>query len=544
VLDATAEFSRERDGTFVTFTIREGQSFRVGQVTMVSEIPEIDPAEFEAVLRLRPGVTYSPTIVENNIIRLENLAVRKGLTFVQFEPRITRNDRDLTLDVEFAIVRGERLFVERIDIEGNTTTLDQVVRRQFRTVEGDPFNPREIRQAAERIRALGYFTQANVEAEQGSAPDQVIVNVDVEEQPTGSVSIGASFGVGSGVGLTFGFTEQNFLGRGQTLGVNIGATQDATNSYITFVEPGFLDRDLRLRLNAYYTVTNDEYADYDTRNIGFSPSLEFPTGENTRFELRYSISEDLLKNLDTGTPDDPATPENEYSSGSSVILRDEEARGALISSSVGYSWSYDSRRTGIDPNAGYLFRLSQDIGGLGGDTKFLRTTALALAERRVMKEELTLRATVEGGIINSFGGDTTRVTDRFFGNGKIRGFEYNGLGPRDLNVTNKDALGGDIFAVARFEAEFPLGLPEEYGVKGGVFLDVGSVWSLEAVDGGLSSTDGLDIVDDGFALRSSIGFSFFWDTPVGPLRFNFAKALQKESYDREQSFDLTISTQF
>ena len=173
--------------------------------------------------------------------------------------------------------------------------------------------------------------------------------------------------------------------------------------------------------------------------------------------------------------------------------------------------------------------------------EYISTTALAMHERKVWNEDVTLRGILEGGVLHMLGDDPSRVTDRFFGNGKIRGFEPNGIGPRDQNVNNEDALGGNYFAVARLEADFPLGLPEEYGFTGGVFLDAGSVWSLDEVDGG---SDGSEEVDDGFNLRSSVGVSVFWTTPIGPLRFNFAKALAKEDYDEEQVFDLTISTKF
>jgi outer membrane protein insertion porin family len=184
-----------------------------------------------------------------------------------------------------------------------------------------------------------------------------------------------------------------------------------------------------------------------------------------------------------------------------------------------------------------LLRFGQDFAGLGGDTKYIQTTALALAETRVLNEEVTVRAIFEGGAISSLGDNTSRVTERFFGNGKIRGFEGNGIGPRDLGAANQDALGGNLFAVARFEADFPLGLPEEYGISGGAFLDVGSVWSLD-------NSAGVGTVDDSFNPRAAVGLSVFWTTPIGPLRFNFSRALVKEDYDQEQNFDLTISTQF
>jgi len=530
ILDASAELARERDATFLSFTVREGRSFNVGAVSTVSEVEGVNAAEFDAVRKLRPGVTYTPAVIENNVARMETLALRKGLNFIIVEPRITRNDRDQVIDVQFVLTRGQKVFVERIDIEGNTTTLDQVVRRQFRSVEGDPFNPREVRQAAERIRALGYFANADVNAEQGSAPDQVVVNVDVEEQPTGSLSFGASYGVSSGVGLSVGFAETNFLGRGQIFNINVQSGTDTTDSSLSFVEPNFLGRDLRFKFGTGYRITETDNADYDTTEIFLSPSIDFPVGANSRLELRYKIGEDLIENvIGTDTPDD-------LTDDSSQLLVDEAARGKILTSSIGYSYVFDTRFTGLNPNSRILLRFGQDFAGLGGDATYIESNLFALAETKILKEEVAVRAIFEAGFINGIDGYGTRVTERYFGNGKIRGFEPNGIGPRDLGVANEDALGGNAFAVARFEADFPIGLPEEYGIKAGVFFDVGSVWSLDATNA--------TVVGEDFALRSTIGVSLFWDTPIGPLRFNFSKALQKEDFDKEQTFDLTISTQF
>ncbi len=523
VVDASAEVTQERDATFVTFSVREGRPFTVGAVNTISEIEGVDAAAYAEVVRLRPGVTYSPAIIETNIARLEAVALRQGLNFVSIEPRIERNDRGQVVDVTFAIVRGERVFVERIDIEGNTTTLDQVIRRQFRTVEGDPLNPREVRRAAERIRALGFFANAAVEAEPGSGPDQVVVNVDVEEQPTGALSFGVAYGANTGVAFNAGLSETNFLGRGQGFAVNISTGSSNLNSSVRFTEPAFLGRDLRFGVGAYYRTTDQDNARYNTRNIGFDTSIGFPVGELSRLELRYRISQDRISDVTVGSSD---------------ILAREAAQDALITSAIGYTYSYDNRVEGINPKGGVLFRFNQDFAGVGGDTKYISSTALAVVEQRVLNEEVTLRAIFEGGVLTSLGDNTTRVTERFFANGKVRGFEPNGIGPRDEGATNKDALGGNAFATIRFEADFPLGLPEEYGISGGVFLDAGSVWSLDDTAG----TGGP--VDDKAYLRSAIGVSVFWNTPIGPLRFNFAKPLVKEDYDIEQSFDLTISTQF
>jgi outer membrane protein insertion porin family len=237
ILDVNAEYSRERDATFVTWNIQEGQRYSFGRITAASDYPGLSAAEYLGVNRIRAGQTYSPAAVENTIARMERLAIQQGRDFVRVEPRITRNDRTQTLDVNFVISRGPRVFVERIDIEGNQTTLDRVIRRQFTTVEGDPFNPREIRASAERLRAVGYFANVNAEARPGSSEEQVVIDVDVEEQPTGSLTFGASYSADTGVGIAIGFSERNFLGRGQSLVFNLNTGVDHASSQFIFVEP-------------------------------------------------------------------------------------------------------------------------------------------------------------------------------------------------------------------------------------------------------------------------------------------------------------------
>jgi len=519
------QLARERDGFFITFNVEEGQQFRFGEVTTTSDLPDVNPDEFAAALNLRDGGVYSPMIVENNIARLERLAIQKGLNFVRVEPRIVRNDRDLTLDVEFALVRGPRIFVERIDIEGNATTLDRVVRRQFRVVEGDPFNPREIRESAERIRALGFFSDARVNAREGSSPDQVIVEVDVEEQPTGSLSFGGAYGTNGGFSLIAGFSESNFLGRGQRLELNFSGAEENQTYEIRFTEPALLGRDLALDFELGYRETNNSFADYDTTIARFSPGLTFPVSEAGRLRTYYKAESVEISGYPfVGT-----------------LLEAEANQGQLWSSSLGYTYSYDNRRGGLDPDTGFLLQFGQEFAGLGGDSTYIKTTAKAQAQTTILNDEITLRASVEGGMLN-FSSGSSRVTDRFLIGGSImRGFTPDGIGPREIGTDSNgnavnDALGGNAYAVAKLEAEFPLGLPEEYGIRGGVFYDVGSVWDLD-----LSNPS--TIYED-FTLRHVIGVSIFWDSVVGPLRFNFSKALEKEDFDDEQSFNLTISTRF
>lgn len=521
VLDVTTQVSRERDATFVTFNVREGQRFEVGAVSVSSEFANMNLAEYRSALRIQSGQTWTPTLIEEQIARLEQLATRQGFDFARVDPRVTRNNRALTLDINFALVRGPRVFVQRIDIEGNQTTLDRVVRRQFDTVEGDPFNPREIRNAAERIRALGFFSDVDVQTRQGSAADQVVVDVEVEEQPTGSLSFGGSFSDDTGFALAVGFSERNFLGRGQSLSVDIQSGGENRRGTVSFREPAFLGRELTFGFDIGFSTTDFDNATYETEALSFSPLFSFPLAESARLAIFYEIANEEIVDV---------------SADASPIIQGEA--GGQIKSSVGYRYTLDRIRGGLNPNRGVRLTFTQELAGLGGDTEFLRTQASATFQRDVLNEEVTLRAILEGGNIQALGDRTTRVTDRFFlSSRQLRGFSSRGVGPRDTGAANSDVLGGNSFVSLRLEADFPLGLPEEYGISGGVFFDAASLWDLD-------NTAGAAVVDDDFELRTSVGVSIFWNTPIGPLRLNFARPLESNPLDEENTFDVTISTQF
>jgi len=516
-----AEISQERDAYFITFNIREGQKFSVGQIDVTTDLSGIDTKAFAHAGKVRTGQTYSPLAIENDITRMERFANQEGLEFLRITPRISRNDASLSLDVNYVIERGSRIFVERIDIEGNTATLDRVIRRQFRIVEGDPFNPSEIRASARRIRALGFFSNADVTSREGSNPEQVVVDVKVEEAPTGSLSFGASYSTEAGAGGLVEYSERNFLGRGQALSLKMTAgTGNQTYSF-DFTEPAFLYNDLSLSLLTSYAETQRQFSQYNTSALKIRPQLSFPLSEQTRLGVRYQYAESKLSNVSLST---------------GAVIGEELALGNVSESGLGYTLSFDSRRTGLDPDAGVLARIEQDFSGLGGDTTSLKTTGLISGEMKVLGEEVTLIGTIEGGML-SYSKGQSRVVDRFqLGSGIMRGFEPGGIGPREYDSVKgvNDALGGDKFAAMRLEALFPIGLPEEYGITGGVFYDVGNLWGLEY--------DSADIQYEKGAWRQAAGVSIIWITPVGPFRFNFSRAIAKELLDTANDFELTLAT--
>ena len=521
VNSVNAELTEERDGYFVVFNITEGQQFSVGNVAVETSLKELDTAEYYKILKLKAGAVYSAKVTELDVEKIERLALKNGLDFIRVRPNIAKDDSSLALNVTYLIERGPRVILERINIVGNTATLDKVIRRQFRAAEGDPFSARRIRQATDRIRSLGFFETVDVSAREGKRKDSVIVDVLVKEKPTGSVSLGGSYSTSSGFGLLLEYAERNFLGRGQDFRLKYNSGVGSRTYSLGFIEPEFLSPGLSLGLSSKFTETEKENSNYDTTILDVSPQVSFPISDFSKLSVSIGYNETELRNaVNVGS-----IIQNEVDLG-----QDERAYSRI-------AYTYNTLRDGLDPNFGVLLKLSQEVSGFTGDGESSKTSALARLQRKILNEEVLVKGTLEGGVLN-YG--NSRVTDRFFlGSALMRGFEPGGIGPREIVNEGElinDALGGNTFAVLRLEAEFSLGLPEEYGIDGGIFFDVGNLWSLDNISE--------DVIYDDGSWRSVLGASLFWKTPIGPLRFNFSRPLQKETFDREQNFDLTIRTQF
>ena len=521
VNSVNAELTEERDGYFVVFNITEGQRFSVGNVAVETSLKELDTAQYYKILKLKAGAVYSAKVTELDVEKIERLALKNGLDFIRVRPKITKDDSSLVLNVTYSIERGPRVILERINIAGNTATLDKVIRRQFRAAEGDPFSARRIRQATDRIRSLGFFETVDVSAREGKRKDSVIVDVLVKEKPTGSVSLGGSYSTSSGFGLLLEYAERNFLGRGQDFRLKYNSGVGSRTYSLGFIEPEFLSPGLSLGLSSKFTETEKENSNYDTTILDVSPQVSFPISDFSKLSVSIGYNETELRNaVNVGS-----IIQNEVDLG-----QDERAYSRI-------AYTYNTLRDGLDPNFGVLLKLSQEVSGFTGDGESSKTSALARLQRKILNEEVLVKGTLEGGVLN-YG--NSRVTDRFFlGSALMRGFEPGGIGPREIVNEGElinDALGGNTFAVLRLEAEFSLGLPEEYGIDGGIFFDVGNLWSLDNISE--------DVIYDDGSWRSVLGASLFWKTPIGPLRFNFSRPLQKETFDREQNFDLTIRTQF
>lgn len=529
-IDATveaglSEFALNRDGVFLTYSVYEGASYDFGSASVTTDVAGVDPSAFSNLIRVREGQRYRASRVQQTIDAIEEAAAEQGRPFLRVVPRYIRNEADGTVDVQFDLVNGPRVYVERIVIRGNSQTLDRVIRREFGLVEGDAMNPRKIREAEAALRALRYFGNVSVRVREGESADQAVVEVDVEEASTGAFTFGAGYSTDSGFSGKVSISESNLLGRGQQFALNLEYGERSTIASLSFTEPHVRDRDLSLGFSLYYREVERTESSFQTTDYGFNPQLSFPLGPDTRMSVNYELVSEEIRDTIPGVT-------------SNVIVAEE---GTLLRSAIGFALTHDTRNDPFDPSTGYILRLTGQYAGLGGDANYLKATARAKGYLGLFDDAVVLSADLEGGALMSGSTGGARVTDRFFlGGNSFRGFETGGIGPRDDGNNVSDSLGGNFYAIARFDAQFPIGLPRDLGITGGAFVDVGSVWGM---DGSPIGELG-DPIDTAAYLRATTGLALYWQTPIGPLQFTWAYPLVQQPGDITQVFSVSVSTNF
>jgi outer membrane protein insertion porin family len=518
VVSVVAELTPDQQDFIVTFTVEEGPRYRFGKIGLQTGLRNLDPEVLRGEVTTEEGDWYDAGEVDKTIEALTDAVGDLGYAFVDIRPRVQRDRENLTIDIVYDIQEGPKVFVERIDIEGNIRTLDRVIRREFRLVEGDAFNTSKLRRSRQRVQNLGFFKTVTVENEPGSAPDRTIVKVGVEEQSTGDVTFGAGFSSANGPIGNIGLRERNLLGRGQDIRLSFTLAGEATELDFSFTEPYFLDRNLAAGIDLYRTTNDrDDESSFEEERIGGSLRGGFNITEELRNVVRYT-----LENRDI----------TDVGSDASLLVRSEE--GATLRSGVSNELTYDTRDSRFDPREGFITSLRNEFFGLGGDVSFVRTSASAGYYYTVF-EDYTISVRGSGGTMMGVGEDT-RISDRFFkGGGQPRGFEFGGIGPRDANTN--DALGGKHFYTGTVEVSYPLDLPFELDIRGRLFTDVGAAWGID--DNSIPVS-----VDDSSAPRVTVGTGISWNSPFGPLVVDLGFALVKEDFDETEIFSFSFGTQF
>jgi outer membrane protein insertion porin family len=418
---------------------------------------------------------------------------------------------------------GPRVYIERIEIVGNVRTLDVVIRREMRLVEGDAYNRVLVDRARRRITALDFFNTVDIQEQPGSSGDKVVLIVQVDEKSTGQLNFGAGFSTTEAILGTVSLSERNLLGRGQFVRLATSLSFKRQQLDFSFTEPYFLDRRIRFGVDAFSTETNlQSESSFDSRQIGGGLRFGFPVSENSSVVFRYNFTNRNISDVDGGAS--PAIA---------------QAAGTTNISTLGLSWAYDTLDSPLNPTNGFRLVIDQDLAGLGGDVFFWRLDTRATYFYSPWESiRLMLRGT--GGYIGSLNDQKVDIIDRFFKGGEtFRGFERSGIGPRDLTPgSNGDALGGQAYLIGTAEVSFPVGLPEEFGVRGALFTDVGTIFEAH------ESSSNPFVVGFGPDLRASVGVSVLWSSPLGPLRFDLAYPVVKEKFDQEEFFRFSAGARF
>jgi outer membrane protein insertion porin family len=572
-------------GYVITITVDEGAQYHVSGVTLTSHLAKIDSASLQPLVKIHAGDVYNANAVDGTVNTITRELARQGYAFSDVRPHGQRDEATHQIAVAFTVDDGPKVYVERIDVVGNTRTRDYVIRREFDIGEGDPYNHSMVEQGERRLNRLGFFKKVHVSTRPGSTADRVIVTVEVEDQPTGSVSLSGGYSTTAGFLAEVAFTETNFLGRGQYVKLSASEGQYSRGWGASFTEPYFLDQRLAAGFDVYHKEQNpNAWASYYNWTTGVNLRLGVPITNEFTVQPNYSLYQSQIKIPaqydDCQAPGNPWFPDGSKTSQvptlsdncltngeASVAFKAAAAAGAVLTSSVGYSLVWDNIDDRKNPSTGIYANFHQDIAGLGGQSHFLRETFDGKYYYPIT-DDLTGLVHLQGGQVNQLGGGFLPLVDNFnLGPTLVRGFAPGGLGPRDTSdLANLagNGLGGTTYAGASAEIQFPiLGLPREVGLKGALFADAGtlfgfqgqtnysSLWGLPATTTCWAYKKSPDFtqsncltVDNEDTIRSSVGASIIWASPLGPIRLDYAYAVTKGKYDQLQAFNFTGGASF
>ena len=586
IVDTQVVYQNDPAGYIITITISEGPQYHVSGVAVDSRIPKVDGPGLIPLVKLRAGDVYDAGAVDKSVEAITRDVASQGYAFSEVRPHGERDEVNHKIALNFSVDDGPKVYVERIDIVGNTRTRDFVIRREFDIGEGDPYNHVLVEQAERRLNSLGYFKKVHISNRPGSSPDRVIIIVDVEDQPTGSISLSGGYSTSEGFMAELAYTETNFLGRGQYVRLSVSDGQYSQGWKGSFTEPYFLGQRLAAGFDVYHSLnSNNKYALYQNWTTGVTLRLGVPITEELTFQPSYSLyqSKITIPNNSTSPYNDCSGPNDPWYPGgvfwlpttptvylncltngeAPVEIKQAAAQGAVATSLASFAFVYNTLDSRRDPTSGWYATYKQDIAGLGGQSDFFRETLDARWYHPITDDFVGL-IHLQGGQINAFGSKSLDIINNFnMGSSLVRGFAPGGMGPRDIasyNNLTSAALGGTTYYGVSAEVDFPIfGLPKELGLKGALFADAGNLLGYSGQTNfapflGYSYCPGSNVilitqpscanVYDPNIIRSSVGASIIWASPMGPIRLDFALPLSKGKYDQTQIFNFSGGATF
>lgn len=510
ISNAVAELSPDKTEFYLTFTIEEGALYHFSKPTISSQIKDINTETLAKEISFSDGDIYCAKEIEKTVTELTTALGDKGYAFVAVEPVINRDTKTRKAQVTFEVKEGPRVYVEKIIINGNERTHDEVIRRELSIHEGDAYNTSKIKDSESNMRDLGYFKTATIESEQGTNPDQARLIAKVEEQRTGELKFGGGFSTVDGPMINAGVSERNFMGKGQIVHAETSVSKRYQDINLGITEPYLFNRPLVGSLDIY-SVRSTRVDTYTTKSTGFNAGLGYHLTKNLTQRFVYSLHTDNVSQVATDA---------------SLFIQ-QDPRKAL-SSSLAHTLTYDRRDNVQDPTRGYILQMTNTYAGLGGNVNFLRNDFSGTVFYTPI-EQITGLARLGFGQLMKVGGKRLRIVDCvYLGGESFRGFEYAGLGPRD-RTNRRDPLGGRKYWKGTLEVQFPVGLPVDFGVKAAAFTDFGNLWD--------SAAKGVNVLDDK-KIRASWGLGIIWKGPFGPLRIDYAIPFKKAKYDDEKRINI------
>jgi outer membrane protein insertion porin family len=542
VISADAELAPDGESFYITFTVEEGPLYKVNSVAVNKGATNLDEGALRNAVQLTPGEDFDATKVDKSVENITIEAGKAGYAFAKVEPDIKKDEPNRTLDITYNITEGPRTYIERIDIIGNTRTLDEVIRRELRLYEGDAYNRVLVERGRRRLTALDFFEKIDMREEPGSAPDKVVLIVEVVEKSTGSLNLTAGYSTSDGVIGGISVTERNLLGRGQNVRLDTQLSWDRQTVDFGFTEPYFLDMPLAAGFDLFATRSgNTDTARYDSTRYGGALRTGFRLDEWQSLNFKYTLSRRDVT-ID-GDQRDNVSP---------AIL---DSEGVTWKSSVSSGYVYDDLDNPSKPTKGFRGKGTVEIAGLGGDVYYASLDTSAYYFMPLLFDGVVLKLEANAGHMEPLTSDDIPIQDRFFkGSDSFRGFQRGGVGPRMSNTRgDTDAIGGQTYAIGTVETTFPLGLPEEFGLEGAVFSDFGTVFGAPektlnegdklCVQSGAPNDQKCEVFDT-VAFRLSVGAGVIWASPFGPLRVDVSYPLIKTDYDEEELFRFSVGTRF
>ncbi len=519
VTSATAELSPKRDAFLITFVVDEGNLFEFSEITVVSNIKTIEIEKLNKLLTIKSGSRFSKEEIDNSVDAITNYLGNHGYPFVDVEPEIHNNKENNTTSIQFQIKESPKVYINKINIKNNTRTLDKVIRREFRISEGDPYNISKIQRSKQRIENLGFFNKIDFKNKRTESPDKMDLDVEVEETSTGSLNFAAGYNTSFGPLGSISLSENNFLGKGQQVVLGFMQAQKQSDYSFSFTEPYFMDKELSAGFDIFLSEKNlRKQSAFSSKSKGFVLRSGYEITESLSHGVRYSLKEEDIFDV---------------AADASIYVKEQKGRNTV--SAIGHTLTYDKLDSRIDPSDGYHLKISQDVAGLGGQTNFIMHEGSAAYYKPLYKKDLILKLSGKAANVRGFGGKKVKLNDRFMiGPDYIRGFDIAGIGPRDKKTY--DALGGNNYYAGTAELIFPVGLPEELGVKGAVFTDAGSLFGIDEKN--------KSNIHDAHSLRASSGASLIWKSPFGTMSLHYAVPYKKEKFDDVRKFYFNFGTKF